>query len=127
MTLDASPESGAGVLAVFAFGPRGFDLGRLAPERRREIVLETLAKRLGPRATTPLDYIEQDWYSEVWSKGCYMAHFPPGVMTQSGRVLREPCGRVHWAGTETATTSHGSIDGAIRSGDRAADEVLARL
>jgi monoamine oxidase len=56
-----------------------------------------------------------------------MAHLPPGVMTQYGPLLREPAGHVHWAGTETATTSHGTIDGAIRSGYRAADEVLAAL
>jgi monoamine oxidase len=34
-------------------------------------------------------------------------------------------GRIHWANTETATHMHGFIDGAIRSGERAADEVLA--
>jgi monoamine oxidase len=53
-----------------------------------------------------------------------MAHFPPGVLTRYGRLLRQPMGRVHWAGTETATTSHGAVDGAIRSGERAAAEVL---
>ena len=36
------------------------------------------------------------------------------------RYIREPFGRVHWAGTETSTTSHGAIDGAVRSGERAA-------
>jgi monoamine oxidase len=54
-----------------------------------------------------------------------MAHMPPGVLTQFGRALRAPVGRIHWAGTETATVSHGTIDGAIRSGERAAAEVLA--
>jgi monoamine oxidase len=53
-----------------------------------------------------------------------MAHFAPGVLTQYGRLLREPVGRLHWAGTETAGTSHGAIDGAVRSGERAAAEVL---
>ena len=38
---------------------------------------------------------------------------------------RERFGRVHWAGTETATVSHGAIDGAVRSGERAAAEILA--
>jgi monoamine oxidase len=56
-----------------------------------------------------------------------MAHMPPGVITQFGRALRAPVGRIHWAGSETATVSHGSIDGAIRSGERAAAEVLAAV
>ena len=49
---------------------------------------------------------------------------PPGILTRYGPLLREPFGRVHWAGTETATTSHGAIDGAVRSGERAAAEIL---
>jgi monoamine oxidase len=47
------------------------------------------------------------------------------VLTQFGRALRAPVARIHWAGTETASVSHGTIDGAIRSGERAAAEVLA--
>jgi monoamine oxidase len=50
---------------------------------------------------------------------------PPGALTGFGRALRERIGLIHWAGTETSTVSHGSFDGAIRSGIRAANEILA--
>ena len=53
-----------------------------------------------------------------------MADFAPTVLTRYGHLLREPLGRLHWAGTETSTTSHGAIDGAVRSGERAAAEIL---
>jgi monoamine oxidase len=53
-----------------------------------------------------------------------MSHFAPGVLTELGPALRAPCGRIHWAGTETADITYGGIDGAIRSGERAAQEVL---
>jgi monoamine oxidase len=33
-------------------------------------------------------------------------------------------GRIHWAGTATAEVLNGYMDGAIRSGDRTAHEVL---
>jgi monoamine oxidase len=56
-----------------------------------------------------------------------MAHLPPGTLTRYGHLLREPMGRIHWAGTETATINHGSIDGAVRSGERAAAEILDRV
>jgi monoamine oxidase len=56
--------------------------------------------------------------------GCYGAHFPPGVWTQLGPALREPVGRIHWAGTETAERWMGYVDGAIESGIRAAAEIL---
>jgi monoamine oxidase len=52
---------------------------------------------------------------------------PPGVMTEYGPALRQPWGRIHWAGTETATVWAGYMDGAVQSGKRAAAEVLAEL
>jgi monoamine oxidase len=125
-TLDASPVAGSpGVLAAFAFGPHGRALGALDPDERRRVVLDTLTARFGRRATRPVHYEDIDWARERWTRGCSLAHMPPGVLTQLGRALRAPVGRIHWAGTETATVSHGTIDGAIRSGERAAAEVLA--
>ena len=56
--------------------------------------------------------------------GDMFAHYAPGVLTGFGKALRKPCGKIHWAGTETATLWSGSIEGAIRSGERAADEIL---
>ena len=47
------------------------------------------------------------------------------MWTQFGPALREPVGRIHWAGTETATVWSGYMDGALAAGDRAAAEVLA--
>jgi monoamine oxidase len=54
-----------------------------------------------------------------------MAHLPPGILTRYGPLIREPFGRIHWAGTETSTISHGAMDGAVRSGERAAAEILS--
>jgi monoamine oxidase len=51
----------------------------------------------------------------------------PGVYTAVGPALRKPVGRIHWAGTETSTYWNGYMDGAVRSGERAAREVLDKL
>ena len=40
------------------------------------------------------------------------------------RVMTEPHGRIHFAGTETATRWSGYMDGAIQSAERATKEVL---
>ena len=126
VTIDASAAAGApGVLAAFTFGAVARDAAALPAADRRAAVLETLGRRFGPRAAAPEEFIETSWWEEPWTKGCSFAHLPPGYLTRSGAVLRMPMGLVHWAGTETATMSHGSIDGAIRSGWRAAEEVLA--
>jgi monoamine oxidase len=127
VTLDASPFSAIpGVIASFAFGPVAERLDALDPTERRRAVLDALTHRFGPRAAAPAEFIETAWWTERWTRGCSMAHLPPGILTRYGPLLRQPFGRVHWAGTETSTTSHGAIDGAVRSGERAAAEILDR-
>jgi monoamine oxidase len=126
-TLDASPPSGTpGVIASFTFGPVAERVDAMDPAERRQAVLDTLAARLGRRALTPVDYVETAWIHEQWTRGCSFAHLRPGVLTRHGHLIREPFGRVHWAGTETSFVSHGAIDGAVRSGERAAAEILDR-
>jgi monoamine oxidase len=125
VTLDATPMSGTpGVIASFTFGHVAERLETLDADERRHLVLDELAARLGPRAASPREFVETAWWTEEWTRGCSMAHFPPGLLTRYGPLLREPFGRVHWAGTETATISHGAMDGAVRSGERAAAEIL---
>ena len=127
VTLDASPASGRpGVIAAFCFGAVAERAGALDEGERRRALLEALAGRFGPRAATPQEIIETAWWTEPWTRGCSMAHFPPGLLTRHGHLLRQPLARLHWAGTETATVSHGAIDGAVRSGQRAAAEILER-
>jgi monoamine oxidase len=128
LTMDVSPsDARLGVLMCFAYGPDATAFGRLDPANRRSLVVEALASRFGPPAGEPLELFEQDWGKEEFSRGGYMAHFPPGALTQYGREIGKPLGRIHWAGSETSPMCLGSIDGAIRSGERAAQEVLAAL
>ena len=127
VTLDASPEGGVpGVIASFSFGPLAERWQALAPSERERAVVTALADRLGPRAREPVEVIQTSWWTEEWTRGCSMSHFGPGILTRYGHLLREPLGRLHWAGTETSVLSHGAIDGAVRSGERAAAEICDR-
>jgi monoamine oxidase len=74
-----------------------------------------------------VELTEQQWCAEPFTGGGPVALFTPGLLTGCGEALRRPVGAVHWAGTETATRWCGYIDGALPSGERAADEVLAAL
>jgi monoamine oxidase len=127
VTIDASPSAGSpGVIASFSFGPAAEAMHAMAAADRRDVVLAAMADRLGPKAAQPVEVVETAWWTEPWSRGCSFAYLPPGALTRHGPVVREPFGLVHWAGTETATVSHGAIDGAVRSGERAALEILSR-
>ncbi|MDQ1521725.1 MAG: monoamine oxidase, partial [Actinomycetota bacterium] len=125
-TFDNSPrDGGVGVLVAFLEGAEARHYARTPADERRRVVLDSLAAYFGPRAARPADWVELDWSAEEWTRGCYGAHFAPGVWTQFGPALREPVGRIHWAGTETATEWSGYMDGALQSGESAAAAVLS--
>ncbi|MBF6132598.1 FAD-dependent oxidoreductase [Nocardia otitidiscaviarum] len=125
---DNTPRDGApGVLVGFLEGRHADTAARLDLADRRARVIDDLVGYFGPRARTPIDYLERDWAEEEFSRGCYGAFTPPGVLTRFGPALRAPIGPLHWAGTETATRWAGYMDGAAESGHRAAREAAAAL
>jgi monoamine oxidase len=113
------------VLTIINEGPDARKLTAMDPSDRKAAMLATLTERFGPKAATPVDFTQQDWTVERYSGGGVISHAPTGVLTQFGHALRLPCGRVHWAGTESSAEMMGFVDGAVRSGERAASEVLA--
>ena len=128
ISIDQSPLGASpGVLTSFAVGANAHELAGLTPERRREAWLKELAKRLGPKALAPSAYLETDWSAQPWSLGGMIGHLSPGVLTSYGPAIRAPAGNIHWAGSERATALHGLIEGAVRSGERTADEILQTL
>ena len=125
---DNSPPGGRpGVLLGFFEGRAAQDAMRVSQDVRRSMVLDVFARFFGPRARQAERYVDKAWGEEEWSRGCYGAYLPPGGWTGFGSSLRAPVGCVHWAGAETATVWNGYMDGAVSSGERAADEVVRAL
>lgn len=125
ITFDVSPrDDGPGILLGFV-DARSFD--PLPADQRREDALACFASLFGDEALKPLDYVDHCWGIEQFGAGGPTAAVPPGSWTRYGPWLRRPVGPIHWAGTETADEWTGFLDGAVRSGQRAAAEVAARL
>jgi monoamine oxidase len=128
ITFDVSPPgpqgSGPGVLMGFV-DARAFDA--LPAEQRRRDALTCFATLFGDEALKPLDYVDHRWGAEEFAPGGPTAAVPPGAWIRYGQWLREPVGPIHWAGTETADEWTGFLDGAVRSGQRAAAEIAALL
>lgn len=119
-----SQPGAPGVLMAFIDGQDARDASLMSPALRRQNVLNALATYFGPRAAQPRAFLETNWQAENFSGGGPVGVFPPGVLTSFGPALRAPIGRLHWAGTETASVWMGYMEGAVRSGERAAQEVL---
>lgn len=73
-----------------------------------------------------VDTASHDWATDAFSRGTW-AHHRPGNLTQAVPLMREPHGRIHFAGGDIATTGVGGIDGALESGTAAARNVAAAL
>ncbi|OBB98137.1 FAD-dependent oxidoreductase [Mycobacterium sp. 852002-40037_SCH5390672] len=124
LTIDACTDTGdPGIMCVVTEGRAARRLTRLDEAEQRSILIGELIDRFGSKAKSPREFHLQNWTTERYSGGGMISHAPTGVMTEFGYTVREPCGRIHWAGTESSAIMCGWIDGAIRSGERAAAEV----
>jgi len=127
-TFDDSPPDGSpGVLFGFVGGDAHRSFFPLPADQRRAAVIQEMVECFGSEAANPKEYFETNWPAERWSRGGPVGLAGPGVYTAVGPALRKPIGRIHWAGTETSTFWNGYMDGAVRSGERAAREVLDKL
>uniref|UniRef100_A0A672I101 Amine oxidase n=1 Tax=Salarias fasciatus TaxID=181472 RepID=A0A672I101_SALFA len=124
VTFDATSPRGNAALVGFISGQQA---SLWASKERRSAVLSSLVKYLGPEAASFIHYEEKDWAKETYNGGCPVNVMAPGLLTYYHPSLRMPCGRIHWAGTETATQWCGYMSGAIQAGQRAALEVLAEV
>ncbi|MDF5905939.1 NAD(P)/FAD-dependent oxidoreductase [Pseudomonas aeruginosa] len=111
MVFDQTPLNGeVGILVGLIEGEHAVELSEIGPDARRARVMADLVHYFGADAAQPLEYVDHDWIHETWTEGGYGAHMPPGVMTTYGEAIREPHGRIHWAGTGDR---HG-VDGLLR-------------
>ncbi|MBV9607872.1 MAG: flavin monoamine oxidase family protein [Solirubrobacterales bacterium] len=127
-SFDDTPPSGSpGVLFGFVGGDNARAYNALSPSARQSAVIDQYVSWLGSAAANPIAYFDTNWSDEVWTRGCPVGIPSLGTLLAYGPLIREPAGRIHWAGTETSTYWNGYMDGAVRSGERAAAEVLSVL
>lgn len=130
VTRDTSVDSkGHYSLTCFVVGEPARRWAALPSADRKVAVLQQIQKLFGPFVTVvePFEIVEQIWKDEQWSQGCPCPVMAPGDLTKFESVLRAPTGRIHYVGTETAFEWKGYMEGAVRSGERGAQEVLSAL
>src|SRR3954454_14109827 len=127
VTFDASPKDGSpGVVLGFIGGTSARQWTNRSPEDRKKACLDQLQGFFDDtQAQNVTAVYEKDWPADRWAIGCPVGVMAPGTLLDFGPALKDPVGKIHWAGTETSDYWCGYMDGAVRSGERAAAEVLA--
>lgn len=127
----SDPETGVFSLTCFVTGEPGRQWSKLDDASRKEAVLCQLEELYGMANSktirSPIEVFEQEWTKDAWSQGCPCPFTPPNLMTEVGAALRAPYGALHFAGTETSFEWKGYMEGAVRAGERGADEVVSAL
>lgn len=125
VTYDNSPaDASFGALMGFIEADEMRRLDGVSKDKVKSDVKRSFANLFGPQIETATEIIVQRWDLEEFSRGGPGAFTPPGVLTQYGPYLRAMAGRIHFAGTETASHWIGYMDGAVSSGERVAAEIL---
>lgn len=122
---NTAPGAARGIMMGFLEGAEARSWARGTADERRGAFIESLVPLFGEECRHPIEYLERDWMAEDFTRGCYGAHFAPGVWTAYGPALTEPVGRIHWAGAEHASVWNGYMEGAVRSGEESARRLLA--
>ncbi|KAL4220232.1 hypothetical protein ACF0H5_020640 [Mactra antiquata] len=109
----------------FILADKAREFGHMTREDRKKALCSHYSWVFGcDKFLHPTGYLEYNWMSDPYSGGCYCSVPSLGVLTKFYRCIREPHGRVYFAGTETATTWAGYMEGAVQAGERAAYQVL---
>ena len=124
---DATPGKGPGVIFGFIGGDNARSYAAMSPAARKSAVLNQFSNFFGSQAQNAKDFFETSWCGEQWTRGCPVGIPSNGTLLAYGPWIKQPIGRIHWAGTETANYWNGYMDGAVRSGERAATEVLCEI
>lgn len=125
-TFDNSPSDGSfGALMGFIDADEMRGLDAKSEEEVKTAVLDDFVRYFGTAAGNPTEFLLQRWDNQEFFRGAPVAFGPPTVLTRFGPALRQPVDGIHFAGTETSEYWTGYMDGAIRSGERVAQEILA--
>jgi monoamine oxidase len=122
---NSPPKADVGVLLALVESENARRLGAMSRKDRKAEIVDGFAKAFGPQARNLIDYVEHDWSREPWIRGGAASFFGPGLLTEYRYLFGKRIGRIHFAGSETATDFWGTMEGAFASGDRAAQEVLS--
>lgn len=126
---DSSPPTGRpGVMVSFIEGTRALALASRSKADRKRLVLSDYVGYFGAKMARPTQYYEMNWPAEQWTAGAACFYTPPGVLSEPfGPTIREPVGRIYWAGTEAAPRWMGYVDGALRAAEVASKAIGAKL
>ena len=124
--LNLEPYTGEAVLLGFNAGEVAEAMAALDDATLVESAMSTLRGLFGAETPEPIGYVRTRWGLDPFARGSY-SHLGVGATLEDLRAFEAPVGRLVFAGEHTDADDPGTVRGAWRSGERAADMLLAAL
>ncbi len=123
---DLTDLHGVPTLLTFAAGPSAVQVRGWNDDRIADSVLEALRGLYGQRVERPVHVLITRWQDDPYSRGSY-AYMLPGSTPEDHDMLATPVdGVLHFAGEATWSEDPATVTAALRSGHRAAQNILGR-
>ncbi|MFM7457519.1 MAG: flavin monoamine oxidase family protein [bacterium] len=117
--IDSShPSSPIGILVALVGGTRAESINPLNTIAKQEL-FESFVKTAFGRSEQLEEFYSHDWISDPYSLGAYRSSRGIGEWVKSQNIFSRSFGSIHFAGTETASSWRGYIEGALQSAERA--------
>lgn len=112
------------VLTTFTVGARCLPLESLSASEKEQVILNQVKTLFNlPADLEVRKFIMKDWKTPPNGPGAYHI-LPPGTLTTYGDYIDRSEGQIHWASAEYDPVFRGTLEGAVRSGRKAADAIL---
>lgn len=129
------PDDDQWSITCFVVGERGRQWSQLSQDERRQSAWTQFVSAFSSvdlpsklEIPAPINIIEMEWSKQEFFLGAPCPVSPPGILTSVGmEAVQTPFGNIHFVGTETSVEWKGYMEGAVRSGDRGAKEVIEAL
>lgn len=123
---DLSDLHGVPTLLTFAAGPSGRETRTWSDERIAQSVLASLRDVYGERVERPDSVLVTRWQDDPYSRGSYSFMLPGSTPEDHDRMATPVDGVLHFAGEATWTDDPATVTAALRSGHRAAQNILGQ-
>ncbi len=121
---NTTPDFRGGTLVGFVSDRVADRLYGLRDSERKAEILRSFAAYFGSEALTPTIYYESDWVNEPYTRGAYGSSFAISGLVRYGPASKAPAGPIFFASSDIAGAGFTHIEGAIRMGEAAAQDIL---
>ena len=120
----ADREDIYGTLVGFISDTYAEEMWDLPEDERKARILDQIAEYSGDEAREPVAFFLSDMAAEEWTRGAYATSYDLGGLSRWGAYQNKPTGPIYYSSSDIAAEGYQHVDGAVRMGEKAAQQII---